>query len=212
MKGLIPLASVACVLSTIVLAEDSQQQKLTAGVPKDPQAFVAKVQLAAPKTIVQNATIRMPDGTGGMTEIQKGTNGFTCSTTGDGTPWCADPGGTAWFKAIMTKGEEPEETGFVYMLAGDLGTNNADPYSHAHEHWVVTGPHVMVVGKAAREMATLYPHSADANSTQPFVMFPGTKYEHLMLPVAGPLGGMAMDDMKMNDATGSTTVQKPTGN
>jgi hypothetical protein len=81
-----------------------------------------------------------------------------------------------------------------------------------HEHWVVTGPHVMVVGKAAREMAKLYPHTADANSMQPFVMFPGTKYEHLMLPVTNAPAGTAMGNMNMNDATGSTTAAKPTGN
>jgi hypothetical protein len=206
MKGQIPLASIACLLSSLALADDSQQPKFNAGVPKDPHAFVQRVQMAAPQSIVQNATIRMPDGM----EVQKGTNGFTCSTTGDGTPWCADAGGVAWFKAIGTKVEEPQQTGFIYMLAGDLGTNNADPFSTAHEHWVVTGPHVMVVGKAAREMAQLYPHDADANAMQPFVMFPGTKYEHLMLPVTNGSGGMAMGGMNMNDATGSTT--KPAGN
>jgi len=35
-----------------------------------------------------------------------------------------------------------------------------------------------------REMSG-YPRSVDvADPTQPYVMFPGTKYEHLMLPMA----------------------------
>ncbi len=48
--------------------------------------------------------------------------------------------------------------------------------------WVKTGPHVMIVGKAAQEMAANYPNKVDADSSHPFVMFPGTKYQHLMLP------------------------------
>jgi hypothetical protein len=44
-------------------------------------------------------------------------------------------------------------------------------------------PHVMIVGSMVREMSG-YPRSADvADPTQPYVMYPGTKYEHLMLPV-----------------------------
>jgi hypothetical protein len=41
----------------------------------------------------------------------------------------------------------------------------------------------MVVGPMVREMGG-YSRSADvADPTQPYVMFSGTKYEHLMLPV-----------------------------
>ena len=42
----------------------------------------------------------------------------------------------------------------------------------------------MIVGPIVREMSG-YPRSVDvADPTQPYVMFPGTKYEHLMLPMA----------------------------
>jgi hypothetical protein len=42
----------------------------------------------------------------------------------------------------------------------------------------------MIVGPPVREMGG-YPRSVDVtNPTQPYVMFPGTPYEHLMLPVA----------------------------
>jgi hypothetical protein len=77
-----------------------------------------------------------------------------------------------------------KQTGFIYMLAGDTGTSYHDLYQRAsHQHWVQTGPHVMVVGPMVREMGG-YSRSADvADPTQPYVMFSGTKYEHLMLPV-----------------------------
>ena len=50
----------------------------------------------------------------------------------------------------------------------------------SHQHWVQTGPHVMIVGPAVREMGG-YPRSVDVpDPTQPYAMFPGTPYEHLV--------------------------------
>ena len=64
-----------------------------------------------------------------------------------------------------------------------LSVRRSSPYERAtHQHWVQTGPHVMVVGKAAREMASRYPRDVDVkDSSQPYVMFPGTPAEHVML-------------------------------
>ena len=72
-----------------------------------------------------------------------------------------------------------------FMLAGDTGTSNHDfAERHTHQHWVQTGPHVMIVGGAAREMLSPYPSDLDVKDpTQPFVMFPGKPNEHLMIPV-----------------------------
>jgi hypothetical protein len=42
------------------------------------------------------------------------------------------------------------------------------------------GPHVMIVGTAAREMASIYPSTMDPDPSQAYVMYPGTPYEHLM--------------------------------
>jgi hypothetical protein len=41
---------------------------------------------------------------------------------------------------------------------------------------------VMIVGAAAKGM-TGYPRTADADPTRPYVMWPDTPYEHLMIPV-----------------------------
>jgi hypothetical protein len=100
----------------------------------------------------------------------------------DGSPWCADANGLEWFRAVTTQAEPPDKTGFVYMLAGDLGTSNHDPYATDKAHWVKTGPHVMIVGKAAHEMASIYPKALDPDPTHPYMMFPGTQYQHIMLP------------------------------
>lgn len=147
-------------------------------------AYMNKVMTAAPPNIVNNATIvRM--GAGGMKTLQNGTNGFTCMVMGNGTPMCADPGGMAWMHALVTKGPPSDKNGFIYMLAGDTGTSNTNPFATKPEpgnHWVQTGPHVMIVSPAAKTMIA-YPRTADANPTQPYVMWPGSPYEHLMLPV-----------------------------
>jgi hypothetical protein len=41
----------------------------------------------------------------------------------------------------------------------------------------------MIVGTAAGEMAGIYPRSMDPDPAQAYVMYPGTPYQHLMLPV-----------------------------
>jgi hypothetical protein len=153
-------------------------------IPTAEPAYLAKVKTAAPEEIVAKASIvMMQDGKPKL--LQTGTNGFTCSIGGDGTPACADENAVAWQKAVASKSDPPNKVGFIYMLAGDTGANNQDPHQRAsHQHWVQTGPHVMIVGPAVREMGG-YPRNVDVtNPTQPYVMFPGSPYEHLMLPVA----------------------------
>ena len=44
------------------------------------------------------------------------------------------------------------------------------------------GPHLMVFNSNA--LTTVYPHAGDnPDTTQPYVMYPGTPYAHLMVPV-----------------------------
>ena len=152
-------------------------------VPTSETAYLAKVKTAAPEQIVAHATIVMMQD-GKPKSLQAGTNGFTCMISPDGTPLCADENGMAWNAAVRSKTDPPNKIGFIYMFAGDNGTSNHDPYQRAsHQHWVQTGPHVMIVGPGVREMVG-YPRTADVSDpTQPYVMFPGTPYEHLMLPV-----------------------------
>jgi hypothetical protein len=67
-------------------------------------------------------------------------------------PLCADDNGLAWMKSIGAKQDPPNKVGFIYMLAGDTGTNNSAAGLTEHQHWVQTGPHVMIVGPAVKEM------------------------------------------------------------
>ncbi len=90
-----------------------------------------------------------------------------------------------WAHAWQTHAPPPDKVGFIYMLNGDTGASNTDPWATKSEpgnHWIKTGAHVMIVGPAAKTMAG-YPRTADADPTKPYVMWPGSPYEHLMLPV-----------------------------
>jgi hypothetical protein len=143
---------------------------------------LAKVKTAAPEQIVSKASIMMMQ-EGKPRELQAGSNGFTCLIIPDGTPLCADQNGMEWMKAIGERTDPPDKLGFIYMLAGDTGTTNHHPHQkETHLHWVQTGPHVMVVGPRVREMVGYSRTLAVADASQPYVMYPGTPYEHLMLP------------------------------
>ena len=158
----------------------------TEEIPTSEPAYLAKVKSAAPEQIVSKATIVMMQ-EGKPRPLQTGSNGYTCLIIPDGTPTCADENGMEWMKAVGAKQTPPNKVGFIYMLAGDTGTSNHDPHDKtSHQHWVQTGPHVMIVGPMVKEMPG-YPRNVDvADPTQPYVMYPGTPYEHLMLPVSVP--------------------------
>jgi hypothetical protein len=149
------------------------------------QEYIAKTMTAAPEAIAKEATIVAMEKDGSMRTLQKGTNVFTCMVIPDGTPMCTDAGGMEWMHALMGHEAPPNKVGFMYMLNGDTGASNTDPYATGPKpdnHWVKTGPHVMIMGPVAKTMAG-YPRSADADPTKPYVMWPDTPYEHLMIPV-----------------------------
>ena len=152
------------------------------------KALIASAESAAPPAIAAKATI-VDMGPKGMRTVRKGSNGFTCMADNPGTPgpdpMCADENAMAWIGAWL--GHKPPEAGkvgFMYMLAGGTDASNTDPYAEKPtraNHWVKTGPHVMVVGDP--EIVKHYPSSPDPDTKQGYVMWAGTPYAHLMLPV-----------------------------
>src|ERR1700753_2592068 len=151
--------------------------------PVSDQDYIKRVMMAPPPQIVADATVvRMQNGT--MQTLKKGNNQWTCMEA-NGVPMCMDPNAMEWAHAWQSHGPATDKTGFIYMLAGDTGASNTDPYATgktADNHWIQTGSHVMIVGAAAKTMAAGYQRSADADPTKPYVMWPGSPYEHLMIP------------------------------
>lgn len=175
------LASVAFCVSTTALAHDLPRRAVPTAKPE----YIAVVRTAAPPAIVDKATILMSDGKGGTLTVQQGTNGFTCDITPRGIPKCANEGGTAWVKAIRSGSRPSEQTGVIYMLAGAPESHDHHDPTESHEHfsWAEGGPHIMVVGRSARETANFDFHALNADPARAHLMYPGTRYEHLMLPM-----------------------------
>lgn len=147
--------------------------------------YIAKVSTAAPADVVKGATIVQMGKDGSMRTLQTGANGFTCMMVGPADSMCADKNAMAWMHAMMSHSAPPNVVGFAYMLGGDEGASNTDPMAPAKtadNHWVVTGPHVMIFSPSVKTMG--YPMTADANASAPYVMWADTPYAHAMIPVA----------------------------
>lgn len=147
---------------------------------------IALATSAGPAEITKNATILdMIDMSGGMPkQLRAGTNGWVCMASVE-QPMCLDKEWQKWAMAWMNK-TQPENTGtgIAYMLHGDNGASNTDPYATAptaDNQWVVTPSHIMVLYSDLK-MLDAYP--TDPKNGGPWVMWKGTPYAHLMVPVA----------------------------
>lgn len=161
--------------------------------PGTPEWKIASAISAAPPELAPGATVMdwAAEPGGAMAELRKGTNGWTCMpdipTTPGNDPMCLDEAFLNWAAAWMSK-TQPNVggVGFGYMLQGGTDASNTDPYAtepRPGETWVKSGPHIMVV---VPDPAALEGISSDPESGGPFVMFTGTPYAHVMVPIAGP--------------------------
>jgi hypothetical protein len=181
--------------ATVALAADETH----AGVlPTDPvEAQIANAMSAAPMAVAKDATILgFPTEGSEMVVLREGTNEWTCFADWPASPandpQCNDPVWTAWTKAFLA-GEDPKvsKPGLAYMLQGGDDTSNTDPFAPVPaegQPWVSTPPHMMLLlpdGFDASQFTT------DHMSGLPYIMWEGTPYEHLMIPVAD----MDMKDM-----------------
>lgn len=142
---------------------------------------------AAPPQVAETAEVRDHDGN----VLREGSGRYTCFPPPEGIagPMCMDAPFLAWMGAWM-KGEAPQtdRIGLAYMLAGDDpkgGASNIDPAATAptaDNDWVVEGPHVMVIVPDAAALDGLPTTPVD---DAPYVMWAGTPYAHIMMPV-GP--------------------------
>ncbi len=158
--------------------------------PASDTSLIQSAMAAAPMGVAKNATIMNMESDGSMRTLRAGSNGFTCMPDNPATPgpdpMCMDKNAMQWVNAWVAHENPPVgKTGFMYMLEGGTDASNTDPYAtepSVENHWIKTGPHVMVVGADA-SFYDAYPKSADPDTSSPYVMWSGTPYEHLMAPV-----------------------------
>lgn len=148
---------------------------------------------AAPASITEQATVMdWPDSAGGQPkELRRGTNGWACFPTtpmaagaAGKDPMCLDQQFVSWGEAWMSrKPPRVKAVGMGYMLQGDAGASNTDPYATSptsDNQWVRSGPHLMLVVPNPAQLAGL---PTDPKNGGPWVMWKGTPYAHVMAPV-----------------------------
>ncbi len=146
----------------------------------------AKIKLAmsaAPADISRDAAVMEPGPNGTMKQLKAGTNGWMCMPAPE--VMCLDKEWQNWVNAYMAK-KDPQlkAVGIGYMLQGDKGASNTDPFATAptsDNHWVVSPAHVMILTPDAAQLDAL---PTDPHRGGPFVMWKGTKYAHIMVPTA----------------------------
>ena len=148
------------------------------------KTVIGEALSAAPPSIAATATV--VDWEGNV--LREGSGEFTCLPTApdmQGTaPMCMDQPWMAWGEAWQNRTEVAiDRVGISYMLAGDDGGSNIDPYAEGpteDNEWVVSGPHLMVI---VPDIALLEGIPTDPDNGGPFVMWKGTPYAHIMVPL-----------------------------
>ena len=164
----------------------SGHEAMMKGGGQSDAATIAKAVSAAPPEIRKNATVMAVGSDGQMKQLRAGTNGWVCMLDPGGDPMCLDKEWQAWGEAWMNKKDtpQPKAVGVAYMLKGDKGASNTDPYATKQtpdNEWVVSGPHIMILPTDRSQLDTL---STDPTTGGPWVMWKGTKYAHIMVPTA----------------------------
>jgi hypothetical protein len=156
--------------------------------PNSDEGKIASALAAAPAQIASGAAVMEIDSAGAMKELKAGTNGWLCmpdmANTPGKDPMCADKAWQDWFGAYMAK-TPPKVSGIgiAYMLQGGSDASNTDPFATgpaAGAEWVDSGPHMMVLPTNVSELEA---YGTDPKAGGPYVMWKGTPYAHLMVPV-----------------------------
>jgi hypothetical protein len=152
--------------------------------------YMKQALAAGPEAVTKGGAVVRPEHDGTMRTLRQGTNGFTCLIMGTDR-MCADKNSMEFIHAMMSHQPPSNQIGIAYMLGGDTGpsgeaggASNVDPSATAKtadNHWVVTGPHIMIFGPPAKALG--YTEVADPDPTKPYMMWANTPYEHAMVPV-----------------------------
>ncbi|MBI4479629.1 MAG: hypothetical protein HY651_06365 [Acidobacteria bacterium] len=179
-----------CLMTGFQMASHAQGQGAPAAkAPMTNDAKIKSALSAAPAGISKDAAVMAPGAAAGapMIELKKGTNGWTClpdmADTPGNDPMCMDKIAMEWADAWMHKKPMTiTSIGIGYMLAGGSTADNDDPFAKqpkAGKQWLMEPPHLMIFGTKIDPAV----YSNTPNTTRPWVMWKGTPYEHLMVPV-----------------------------
>jgi hypothetical protein len=199
-RYIVPMSLALAMLAPAVsYAQHPMPSKAAAGKHAAPKLTtaqkIANAMSAAPAEIGKNATIMdWPEKEGGQPkQLRAGTNGWVCfpnspsefGAASVADPMCLDKQWQTWGDAWMSKAQPKViGTGIAYMLKGDKGASNTDPFATgptATNDWIVSPPHIMVL---YADLKVLDSFPTDPKTGGPWVMWKGTPYAHLMVPVS----------------------------
>jgi hypothetical protein len=178
MRALKTMCTVGVLALSIAAAAHTQQKQAS------DQDYIAQALSAAPEAVAKEATVIRLDEHGSTRTVRAGKNDFVCLIMGT-DKMCNDRNSMEFINAMMKHAAPPDKVGISYMLTGDDGASNTDPYATAKtadNHWIVTGPHIMLFGPPSKTLG--YTEAKDPDPTKPYMMWAGTPYEHAMIPVS----------------------------
>lgn len=178
MSALRTIPFITALLVVVAVAAHTKQKQTT------DSEYIAQVLSAAPEAVARGAAVVRVEQDGSLRTVRSGSNGFTCLVMSRGR-MCNDRNSMEFISAVMKRVPPPDKVGISYMLAGDEGASNTDPYAMgktASNHWIVTGPHIMIFGPPSKALG--YTEALDPDPNKPYMMWAGTPYEHAMIPVA----------------------------
>jgi hypothetical protein len=175
------LVAAACSSPTSAQTKPAMASMPAHAMPMAPEEMIKMALSAGPPDITAHAAVVDMTEDGTMKEIRQGTNGWVCMAHPE--VMCIDKEWQAFFDAYLQK-KTPTVTsiGIGYMLRGDGGASNTDPFATKatpDNHWVVSPPHVMILTPDTRQLDAL---PSDFRSGGPWVMWKGTSYAHIMVP------------------------------
>lgn len=183
--GIAALVALTLTLA-LTLAQDSQTTMTDEEKLQDAMS-------AGPATITQDATIMdWPSSEGeDFRVLREGSNGWVCLPSSPGkvaqglrNAECDDEVWQAWLAAYLA-GEVPQvdRFGITYSLSYTASGSNTDPSATGptdDNGWHTYPPHIAVLLPNLNYEGI----STDPHNGGPYVMFPGTPYAHIMVPVA----------------------------
>ena len=184
-----PLLLLVLAMASAAFADQATAQAKRANASK-----IANAMSAAPRSISAKASVMdWPASEGGkMVTLRAGATGWTClpdfPATKGNDPMCVDDQWMSFMNALETKAA-PHVTraGIGYMTApGGAYGSNTDPYATkqtADNDWGFDPPHVMLLVTDTR---TLQGIPTTRQSGGPWVMWTGTPYAHVMVPLTSP--------------------------
>jgi hypothetical protein len=180
------IAVLCGVLAFSSAAQDTKSDSTKKSAGPSKSAMISEALSAAPAAVAKTAKVMDWDGH----VLREGSSAYTCFPTPPQMrkmgkePMCLDATWQKWAQAWFEhKDFKADQAGIAYMLGGDVGASNTDPYATEKKpdnQWVVSGPHMMVLVPDASALANI---STDPNNGGPFVMWKGTPYAHIMVPI-----------------------------